>query len=77
MQEQQEEKYLFWVNRNGKTLRKYAGQWVGIKLGRGVVASGKSLKKVRQEFIRKYPNEIPHLLQVPQKDERFYVLILS
>ena len=74
---EKERKYLFWMSRHKRTLNKYAGQWVGIKLGRGVVASGKSLKKVRTDFLKRYPNETPHLLQVPQKGQHFYVLISS
>lgn len=72
-----EKKYLLWLNRHNRELSKHAGHWVGIKLGKGIVASGKSLKQVRQSFLRRYPNDQPHLLQVPPKGEKFYILVLS
>lgn len=76
MELQEERRYLFWLNSHKKTLQRHAGQWVGIKLGKGIVASGKNLKKVRLDFLRRYPREIPHLLQVPPKGEKFYILTL-
>ena len=60
-----ERKYLFWMNKHRHALKKYAGLWVEIKLGKGIVAFGKNLKKVRQDFLKNYPGENPHLLQVP------------
>ena len=74
---ERERKYLFWMSRHKRTLNKYAGQWVGIKLGKGVVAAGKSLKRVHREYLKRYPGEIPHLLQVPPKGQRFYILLIS
>ena len=77
MELREEKKYLLWLNRHGRLLHKFAGQWVGIKLGKGVVSAGKSLKKVREDFLKNYPNESPHLLQIPHKGQRFYILIFS
>ncbi len=72
----EEKRYLFWLNKHSKQLQRYSGQWVGVKLGKGVVASGRVLKKVRHDFLKLYPSEIPHLIQVPPKGEKFYILIL-
>lgn len=77
MELREEKKYLLWLNQHSRLLHKFAGRWVGIKLGKGVVSSGKSLKKIREEFLKHYPNEMPHLLQVPQRGQRFYVLMPS
>lgn len=68
--------YLAWVSRHRKDLQKLEGRWVGIKLGKGVIAAGKSLKKVRRDFLKQYPHELPHLFQVPPKGQRFYILTL-
>lgn len=77
METQTEKKYQLWVNKHSRTLRKYAGQWVGLKLGKGVVSSGKSLKQVHKNFLKAYPNEKPHLLRVPPQGKHFYILFLS
>lgn len=71
---EEEKRYLTWLNRHQRGLQKYAGRWVGLLLGKGIVATDKTLKGVHHKFLRLYPHKNPHFLHVPPRGERFYIL---
>ena len=66
-------KYTVWLNEHDDEVRKYAGKWIGIKLGVGIVAAGES-EEVYKEFKKRYPGEIPFIYHVPRTDEGDYIL---
>jgi len=66
---------LEWMSKHQKEVSKYRGKWVAITLS-GIVASGETIKEVREELSKKGIKEEPMIMKIPRKDEEMSILCL-
>jgi len=60
--------YEFFMREN---VAEYIGQWIAI-CNQKIVSHGKDIKKVFKETKEKYPNEIPLLTWIPDKETMIF-----
>ncbi len=64
---------LEWISKHPKEVSKYEGKWVAVTVG-GIVASGETIKEIREELSKKNIKEEPLIMKIPRKDEEHLVV---